>query len=191
MSLAHILKRSFVQPRGRKGLFADERGTTAIEFGLLALPFFALIGAILETALIFLASQILDTAVQDSARFIRTGQAQGANYTEAQYRQAICNGLYGMFDCTKLRVNVSVVTTFGGASLPAPLDTDCTATKCDWKLQDAYNPGTGSSIVLVRVYYKWPTILNLAGFNLQNTGDGTRLLGAVRVFRNEPFAATS
>ena len=61
--------------RGR-GFRRDERGTTAIEFGILGMPFFALLAAILETSYVFLAGQILDTAVQDSARFIRTGQVQ-------------------------------------------------------------------------------------------------------------------
>ncbi len=62
----------------------DEKGVTAVEFGLLSLPFFAIIGAILETSLIFMASQILDSAVNDSARLIRTGQAQAANFTSTE-----------------------------------------------------------------------------------------------------------
>jgi Flp pilus assembly protein TadG len=46
----------------------DESGATAIEFGLVALPFFALMFAILETALLFLASQTLETASRTTTR---------------------------------------------------------------------------------------------------------------------------
>ena len=172
--------------RGRK--FArDDRGVTMIEFGLLAIPFFAIIGATLETALVFMASQILDSAVYDASRTVRTGQAQSASMTETQFRTAICNGLYGMFDCSQLRIRVSVITDFASATVANPVDTtNCTPT-CQWQLVQAYNPGVGSDIVMVQAYYKWPVILNFAGFNLMDQPDGTRLLGAVRVFRNEPF----
>ena len=49
----------------------------------------------------------------------------------------------------------------------------------------------GGDVVLVQAYYKWPTIVRLPGFNLQDQVDGTRLLGAVRVFRNEPFGCSN
>ena len=73
----------------------DDRGVTMIEFGLLAVPFFTMIAAILETALVFLASQILDSAVQDASRLVRTGQAQANNYTLASFNTAVCNELFG------------------------------------------------------------------------------------------------
>lgn len=186
--LARLLRRS-------RRFARNERGVTAIEFGILALPFFTIVGATLETALVFLASQVLDSAVDNASRMVRTGQVQTATYTQAQFRTAICDGLFGMFTCTdntKLRVNVSVLGNFDSASLGYPLETGtkCTSAKCDWTLAEAYGPGTGSDVIQVQVYYKWPTILNLPGFNFQTLPDGTRLLGATRVFKNEPFACT-
>ena len=173
----------------------DEAGVTAIEFGILALPFFTVVMAILETSLIFLAGQILDSAVQDSSRLVRTGQAQShaPAYTAADFREAICSGLYGMFDCDladdKLRVSVTVLDDFTAASISYPLKTgeDCDEEECDWTLAEGYVPGDGSDVVLVQAYYKWPTVVRLPGFNFQSLPDGTRLLGASRVFRNEPF----
>lgn len=177
----------------------DERGVTVIEFAFLAIPFFTLIAAILETSLIFLGGQILDSAVQDSARLIRTGQAQTRTpaYSADDFRAAICAGLYGMFDCAagsdKLRVNVTVLADFGAAAIPYPLKIgeDCKPDDCDWTLADTYAPGKGGQVVLVRAYYKWPTIVNLPGFNFQTLPDGSRLIGASRVFRNEPFICAS
>jgi Flp pilus assembly protein TadG len=165
----------------------DERGVTAIEFGLLALPFFALLGAILETSLVFLGAQVLDAAVYDASRQIRTGQAQQARMTADGFRSLVCTRLYGLFDCSGLRVNVSVVEGgFGGVNVPPPVETTCTTT-CDWAEDESFVPGQGQQIVLVRVYYKWPTMLNIGGFGLADQPDGTRLMAGVEVFRNEPF----
>lgn len=175
----------------------DERAVTLIEFGLLALPFFTIIGAILETAMVFLAGQILDSAVQDSARLLRTGQAQTAEYDGADFRAAICSGLYNLFDCSagdnsKLRINVAVVNDFDSASIGYPLATGgaCTADACDWTLPDDYDGGAGGEVVMVQAFYKWPTFVNLPGLSFANLPDGTRLLGASRVFRNEPFGCS-
>ena len=178
----------------------NEAGVTAVEFGFLAIPFFTVITAILETSLIFLAGQVLDSAVQDSARLIRTGQAQNkspAAFTPADFRAAICAGLYNMFDCDaaddRLRISVTVVADFPAVTIGYPLKTgeDCDEDACDWTLVDAYAPGKGGEVVLVQAYYKWPTIVRLPGFNLQSLPDGSRLLGASRVFRNEPFVCAS
>ena len=56
----------------------NNRGSAAVEFSLIAVPFFALFFAIVETGIVFFASQVLETATQDSARMIMTGQAQNA-----------------------------------------------------------------------------------------------------------------
>ena len=180
-------KQQVCKPAARaphRRLASDERGVTAIEFGLLAPIFFALIGATLETGIVFLASEVLDSAVQNSTRRILTGQAQEANMNEAGFRQLICDGLYGLFDCDKLKIKVDVVTDFQSATITPPLDP---ADPTKWTLVQAFQPGRASEIVRVQAYYKWPVIVSLLGFNLATENDGTRLLGAVRVFKNEPF----
>jgi Flp pilus assembly protein TadG len=168
----------------RTGFLADQRGALAIEFAILALPFFALVGAIIETAEVFLGSQLLDSAVQDASRLVRTGQAQGNSppYTISDFRNAVCDHLFGLFNCDNLEIKVSTVTDFADATASVP------ATPADLAAWTGYEPGTGSSIVMVQVYYKWPVILNFGGFSLATSSDGTHLMGAVRVFENEPFS---
>lgn len=175
------------------GFAANQSGSTIAEFGILAIPFFAIIGAILETSMVFFAGQVLDSAVQDASRRIRTGQAQTAMLNLAGFRDEICDGLYGIFDCSKLKVRVTTLSTFAStdASVSSPIKPSCDpeedADEC-WQITETYSPGVGSSIVLVEAYYKWPIIVNFGGFNLANQPDGARLLAAVRVFRNEPFS---
>ena len=62
-------------------------GAAAVEFGMVAAPFLALMFAIMETALVFFASQTLETAVADSARLIMTGQAQSQSFDAAHVQE--------------------------------------------------------------------------------------------------------
>ena len=78
----------------------DQHAATAVEFGLVALPFIALLFAILETALVYFVGQAFATAVNSSARLIRTGQAQKQAMSLATFKQSICAQVNAMFDCT-------------------------------------------------------------------------------------------
>lgn len=179
ISVSALLKRALSPKRFSK----DERGVTAIEFGLLALPFFTIIGAIIETSLIFLASQVLDSAVHDSSRFIKTGQAHTANYTLANYRVAICDKLFGLFDCNAVQIRVREIANFSSATL-VPVTNPADGV---WTVVEQYDHGSSASIIMIEAYYKWPIVLNTFDFNLSNLPDNTRLLSSVRLFRNEPF----
>src|SRR5262245_27157195 len=77
-------------------LIGQQDGAAAVEFGLVAAPFLALIFAIMETAIVFFAGQALETAAADSARLIMTGQAQTAGYSESQFKTAVCGKIHGL-----------------------------------------------------------------------------------------------
>jgi len=205
--MAIIKLRSFTRrllsPAFRRGagLARDERGAVAIEFGILAIPFFALIFAIIETAMTFFAQQILESALQDSIREIRTGQSQaGTPWTTTRFRTEICNHSFGFFSCTgansdRLWVKVTPVDSFTAApgQIQNPVNPACTmtstnpATDCNWRETEVFDDGSGSSVIIAQAYYRWPTIINLPWFSFANQAGNNRLLGAVRVFKNEPF----
>ncbi|WP_193337044.1 TadE/TadG family type IV pilus assembly protein [Devosia beringensis] len=174
--------------QGRRRFLRDQRGATAVEFGLLALPFFAIIGAILETSVVFLSGQVLESAVQDTSRYIRTGQAQGVIVTAADFKAQVCSRLYGMFgDCSGLHVEVQTINDFNTMPISAPVDWNCVS-NCQWNRPETYTIGAGSSIVVVQVYYKWPIILSLGDMTLANLPEQKRLLATATVFRNEPYS---
>src|SRR6266576_5502272 len=81
-------------------------GSTVVEFALVAPIFFALLFAIIETALMFFASQVLETVTQDSARMIVTGQAQTSSYTQTQFKTYVCGQIPALFNCGSLYVDV-------------------------------------------------------------------------------------
>ena len=88
--------------------------------------FFALLFAIIEVAMIFFASQVLETVTQDSARFIMTGQAQGASYTQQQFKDFVCGRVSTLFDCTNgIYVDVRsypAATGFSSVNITPPID---------------------------------------------------------------------
>lgn len=166
-----------------KLLRADD-GAAAVEFALVAVPFLALLFAILQTALVFFATQTLDAAVQSSGRLIMTGQAQTANYTAANFKTAVCNRIVSIFDCPgKMYVNVRTFTNFGSASTSAPYNgsgqLDTTAM--------SYSPGSAGSVVVVQLYYQLPIYMSLLNSAMSNQSGNNRLLISTAVFQNEPY----
>ena len=159
-------------------------GTAAIEFSLVALPFLALIFAILETALVFFAGQTLENAASEAGRLIMTGQAQTAGFSQDDFKTQVCNFLAGgLFDCANgVYVDVKTYASFSAVNSASPVvNGQFDTTKM------AYNPGQQGDIVVVSLYYQWPIYVSLLGSNLSNLNGNYRLLVATSVFRNEPF----
>jgi Flp pilus assembly protein TadG len=185
-SLARLTAPLFAAGR----MFArDERGVTAIEFGLLALPFFTLIFAIIQTAIMFLGMQVLDSAVEDASRMVKTGRAQNASYTMSDFRNLVCGYTFNLFDCSQIKLKVETISNFSSVNT-APTVQTCTTTPatCTWTFTEAFNGGVGRDVIQVSAYYRWPLIVVLPYFNLKNQPDNYRLISAIRVFRNEPFS---
>lgn len=162
----------------------NRRGSAAVEFALVAPVFFGLLFALLEIALVFFAGQLLETATQDSARMIMTGQAQSAAYTQAQFKTNLCGRLSTIFDCTNgIYIDVQKYTSFGAISMSNQID----ASK-NFNTSMKYDPGAPGDIVVVRVFYQWPTFVIGLGYNIANLANGKRLLMGTTAFRNEPYA---
>ena len=164
-------------------LARQQDGAAAVEFGLVAAPFLALVFAIIETAIIFFAGQALETAVADSSRLILTGQAQSQGMTAATFKNAVCAKIYGLFDCQNgVSVDVQKFSSFSNITNTPPIDANG-----NFNLTPSYNPGGPGDIVLVRLFYQYPVYVSLLGFNLSNVSGGKRLLAATAAFRNEPY----
>lgn len=160
-------------------LVRQQDGAAAVEFAFVAAPFFLLLFAILQTAIVFFASQTLETAVADSARLIMTGQAQNSGLTQATFKDEVCKKIYGLIDCGKMYVDVRTFTNFS-YSLPSPLDKDGNVDN-----NVVYQPGNAGDIVVVRLMYPLPVYVK--ALSLTNMANNQRLLVATAVFRNEPF----
>jgi len=161
----------------------DSRGSLVVEFALVAPVFFALLFAIIETALVFFASQVLETITQDSARMIFTGQAQTAGYSQAQFHDYVCSQIPALFDCNSIYVDVQRYgSSFGSVTINSQIDASN-----NFVPPTNYSPGSANDIVVVRLFYQWPLYVTGLGYNIANLSGGKRLLTATAAFRNEPF----
>jgi Flp pilus assembly protein TadG len=182
------LTRAFSSAAGRalgqlRRFAKTEDGVTAVEFSIVAAPFFALMFAIFQTALVFFSQETLETAVSTAGREIRTGQAQQAGFSAAQFKNQICQQVAALFDCADdLALDVRTYTTFDSINLATPLDKNGNFDPSAF----TYNPGHGTDIVVVRAFYEWP-VFKLLGFDISNMADGNHMLAASAAFRNEPF----
>ena len=167
-------------------------GAAAVEFALVAVPFLALLFAILETALVFFAGQSLEATAADVGRLVMTGQAQTTDYktgtasatgwTADDFKKAACARLSGLFDCSQLYVSVQSYKNFSGYSYSDPVQNGKMTVDVN---NLPYSAGTTGSIVVVQLYYQWPILVSLLNTSLADI-NGNRLLVATAVFRNEP-----
>lgn len=170
----------------------NREGATAVEFALVALPFFALLFAIIETALLFWTTQVLEIAVADASRKIYTGQFQAdtagmmspGEITD-RFRDEICSRVTALFSCASM-VEIDIQRFAGGfpnAGLPLPIN-DGNFDASDF----GYQPSGPSEIVVVRAAMAYPVFVSLMNPGMANLNGGKRLIMASAAFRNEPFS---
>jgi Flp pilus assembly protein TadG len=159
----------------------DARGVTAVEFSLIALPFLALLFAILETALVYIAGGMLQTAVAEAGRGIMTGEFRSSD--EAKFKQAVCDRLTVMFNCEgKLAIDVRSLKSLQGASRAEAVSKGVYDTS-GW----SYAPGAAGGIVVVTLAYPWPSYTRFLDFKSAQGPGAARILIAATAFKNEQF----
>ena len=166
----------------------DEDGSAAIEFAIIAPVFFFLMFVIAETALVFIAEQVMDNAVFETARLIRTGQVAEADMSEADFKQEVCSRMDVFINCdsSNFYLDVKSFPTFGDMGMSNPLD-DAE----DFEDPGAFAFGGAGDIVVVRAYYQWPTNKIFGSLSLKNLSNGKRLIGSFAAFCNEPYQSTT
>lgn len=162
----------------------DRRGATAVEFALVAMPFFFLILGLLEVCLLFIMSTVLEHAVAESSRKVRTGQAQENGFTKIEFRQEVCGELFNLMRCDdKLHIDVRPIVGFSAAKFGSPIGEDGEVDDEGFK----FDPGSANDIIAVRVMYEWELKTPFISAPLATMPGNRHLLQANAVFRNEPF----
>jgi len=199
---SRLMKLSKLAPR--KGFLADRRGTTAIEFAMISVPFLGLIGAIFETGTIYFRTAQLQMATETASRAVLThSTAVGLTYQQF-VEQNICTWqatgtvkpgtLSTMFDCSKLLVDVRSPVTWGGA------DTGNTFYNTPNPGASVINMPAPGQIAIVRIVYPMTVISGMLGgsvFSGSNYGQiragqvqynsaWTTMLMGIAAFRVEP-----
>ncbi|MET0258184.1 MAG: TadE family protein [Methylobacterium sp.] len=92
---------------------ADARGSTAVEFALVAPMFIMTIVFIMVIGVGLYLGQELDYATGQAARSIMTGSAQSSSMTQSGLTSKICSNLPAAVTCSDLIVNLYVVPKAG------------------------------------------------------------------------------
>ena len=156
-------------------------GTAAVEFALVALPFFAILFSLIETGLVFIGDTTMQNAVQQAAREVRTGQAAGDGFDLAAFRTALC-GYSIFFDCSKFKIDLRTYANYADIPLFAPIKNG----QLDMS-GFGYSAGGANQIMALRVYYEWPIYTDVMSKALSSLNSGNYLMAATTAFKTEPF----
>ncbi len=188
--------RRYFSGRPLAALTSDVRGVAVIEFGLVALPFLALLGATAQIAFTIWAQQNLDYAMQRTTRSLFTGQFQAANVGTTDsatllslLKQDMCGSgaASRVFQCSGVKIDVTIGTNFATS---APLQIIDPSTK-NWSpdFGTHYTCAGPNTIVIATAAVKFPVFFSLLNGSLANFADGSKLLQSTVVFRTEPYGA--
>lgn len=172
-----------------KSYLSNGEGSAAIEFGLLAIPFFMLIFGILELAVILFINASMTHAVGEAGRQIRVGNFQACAGDRAEiFKQLVCTKMSGLGKCAqRLTVDVKSGPNFQSIVLPDPPEADDTDSEVPNGTVDST---TGGDPVVARAVYYYSLALPAQLTRLETKkGSGIRELRSSTAFRNEPFSA--
>ena len=165
-------------------LLKQDKGSVAIEFSFVALPFFMIIIGILELGMYYASATILEGATVRAARIIRTGQAQEAADPLTAFTDELCFNVRHIMDCTDLQyevINPNGVNFSEAANVNPVFD-------ADGNLQSSgFDPGGASEVVIVRVAYRFNFSTPLLG-SLLGQSSRSALIMSTATVRNEPYA---
>ena len=218
MSVSQSVRNAVVRVRrAPAALWHNRDGAAILEFALVAPAFIALLIAILNVMLVFLAQEGLETAAEGAARLLTTGEAQtttlsngDVGMSSSDFKNIICNGGTGtdsngaaityaqilppMLSCSRLTVNVISAGSYNVSSTAAPTFT-YNSNGVITSTGTGYTPQTGglgqNQIVALQLIFMWPTTKSLLGFDLsthiQNKNNSDRMLVATSVFTTENY----
>lgn len=175
-------------------LHGDRTGTTAVEFGLLIVPFMLTLLAAFEVGYTFFMMSALDSAARGSARAVMTGAVSTAGMSASTFRTTVvCPKLPANFSCSDVFVNVTIVP---GGSSPTGYYSYVNSAKSALIVPalnataNSFCPGAGSQYVVVQIMYPASYFTRL--FVGQNTtlynGKSVNVLMSTATFRAEPYS---
>lgn len=164
----------------------NRRGSAAVEFALVAPLFFGMLFAIIETAIVFFAGQLLEQGTAESARLMLTHQAQDSGMNETAFKTDLCNRIKVMFNCygnlANITVDVKVFAPGASITITDPIVSGALTGPFAYSLPPSGSPNT----VVVRAFYQWPLYVTRFGYNISNLSGSQRLLAATAAFHVEP-----
>ncbi|MBX2834821.1 MAG: pilus assembly protein [Micavibrio sp.] len=160
----------------------EKTATTAIEFGLLFIPYLMVILAIIELAIMYTSASLLEGATQSAARMIRTGQLQqSAADPQVQFRDKLCDYATVLIDCNKITVEVIPIVNFTSYE-----DFDPEYDEDGNLISQGFDVGSSNDKILVRASYRYRLMTPFIG-EILSGNTGYRLFMSTIVLQTEPY----
>lgn len=147
--------------------------------------------SIFEVGWFFFANSVVDAAVGDSARLIKTGQVQrwdgdDDDKYDALYDE-VCRVVKAFGGCeNKLSIEVGTYATFADLAADNSPAT-CADAPPDQLASMPFETGGELSIIRVRICYIYNTVNPAIGLNMSEPGTNHRRIISTAIFRNEPY----
>ena len=165
-----------------RSLSKDRKGSAAIEFAILALPFFVVIFAIAEIAIMYFVDSGLDAALHKAVRQVRVGVAKSGSWDAVKFKDVVCKELSYSFGCaTNLKVRATVITNMAAITKTSPISGG------SLNVSEDFNLGDSGSYVLVQAFLPWNPTFKLYALSSAKLSDGSYVLGSAELIKNEPF----
>ena len=176
-------------------------GTAAIEFAILAIPYFLVVFAILETFIAMMAEQVVVNATETMGRRLRTGQIS-SSISKADFRKNFCDEVSIMINCDgeiekeqKLYIDLRSFAAFKDIPTTIPLKAYGEYYDLD-TAQFGFKPGGPETINMLRVDYRWRVVADIIRPYLTKIRpvDGSMpshfLIVATSAFMNEKYTTS-
>jgi hypothetical protein len=171
-----------------------EKGSAAIEFAFVAPIFFMLLMGTFEAAITFFSHTVLQNAMNDMGRMIRTGQVNcynkngndcASDMSKTQFRTLFCAKVSALIPCNAdLQIDVAKFADYGSVPVGGqPLKDDKTLDPAF----NRYETGSACEVVLARAFYAKPVITPGLSWFLIDMAGNRHLVTAATAFRNEPY----
>lgn len=184
-----------------RGLLADDRAASAVDFAIIGPVFFLFAVGILEFAMLMVGETLLQSAVTDASRFGLTGRTLVGQTREQVIADLVDSRTYGLIDPERLEFETLVYPSFDSVGRPETF-TDQNGNGAwdagepfvdingngQWDADmGAAGLGGPEDIVLYRVRYDWRMLTPM--FRALFPPDGVIPMEASLAIRNEPFPA--
>lgn len=162
-------------------------GVVAVEFALIALPFFLMLLGLIEISLYFASGVVLEGSANDAARTVRTGQAQLSSNPENIFKTALCGKIGILIKCNDVQYEVIHITgdQFSSANAAAYQP------KYDANgrlIPSGFSTGNSNDVVLIRAYYQYHFLTPFLGAMITGSAskDWSPIMSTV-VVKAEPY----
>ena len=175
--------------RGR--FLRDRRGSSAVEFAIVAPVFLMLMFSTFEVGWYYFVNSTVDGAATSAARMLRTGQAHGVSSGEF-FHQIVCPKVQVLGDCSsRMTVEVKKFADFTDLAAHSGDPFVCKDAEPPELASIPYDTSEELAIYRIRLCILYDTLNPLIGMSLAQNDLGQRKVTASYILRTEPYTTTS